>query len=144
MPRLGGVLAVVEDRVPGGPEQGLVVEEEEVRIEDGGAVVAGAGRDRLPRGTDLGPYLLERPDQRFPLGLGVARRAGRNLGIQGAEVARRPGHDPRRSGKPGQRPPGIGRRGRRNDGRSGSGGGGVALGGAPWQGGGGGGWGRRP
>src|SRR2546429_7368143 len=131
MPRLGGVLAVVEDRVPGGPEQGLVVEEEEVRIEDGGAVVAGAGRDRLPRGTDLGSYLLERPDQRFPLGLGVARRAGRNLGIQGAEVARRPGHDSRRSGQSGQRPPGIGRRGRRRDGRWGSGGGGWVVGAPP-------------
>src|SRR6266480_6056072 len=73
MPRLGGVLAVVEDRVPGGPEQGLVVEEEEVRIEDGGAVVAGAGCDRLPRAADLDPYLVERPGERFPLGLGVAR-----------------------------------------------------------------------
>ena len=41
-------------------------------VEDGGAVVAAAVGDRVPRGADLDPYLVERPGQRFPLGLGVA------------------------------------------------------------------------
>ena len=98
MPRLGCVLAFLEDRVPGRPEQRLVAEEEQMGVEDRRAVVAGASRDRVPRGADLGPNLLECPPQRLPLGLGVAGRARRNLRIQRAEMARGPGGDSGRSG----------------------------------------------
>jgi len=47
VPGLRGVLALLEDRAPGGLEQCVVVEEEQVGVEDGGAVLARPGGDGL-------------------------------------------------------------------------------------------------
>ena len=73
MPGLGGISALLEDRVPGRAEQRIVVEEEEMRVEDGRAVLPGARRDRVPGGADPGPHLVERSCQRLPLGLWILR-----------------------------------------------------------------------
>ena len=72
MPRLGGVFALFEDRAPRGVQQRFVVEEEEMSVEDGRAVLAGFGGDRIPGGADLGPHLLQCSIQCLPLGLGIA------------------------------------------------------------------------
>src|SRR5204863_7096944 len=50
VPGLRRVLAFLEDRTAGGGEQRLVVEEEQMRVEDGRAVVARPRRDGVARG----------------------------------------------------------------------------------------------
>jgi hypothetical protein len=72
MPGLGRVPPLLEDRASGRPQQRIVVEEEQMGVEDGRAVLAGSGFDRLPRGADLGADVLECSFERLPLRLGVA------------------------------------------------------------------------
>ena len=103
MPGLGGVPVLLEDRAPGGLEQRGVLEEEEVGVEDRGAVLARAGGDRVAGGRDLRPDPLERTLQRLPLGLRVARRLGGNLGRRSPEVASGSERSPRRGRQPGER-----------------------------------------
>src|SRR4029453_10505660 len=113
VPGLRGVLALLEDRAPGGLEQCVVVEEEQVGVEDGGAVLARPGGDGLAGCLDLGAPPLDPPLQCLPLRLRVTRRLARNLRRCQPKMS---GGSERRAGGGGQpgpgSPPGRGGAGR--------------------------------
>ena len=54
VPGLGGVPVLFEDRAPGGLEKRGVIEEEDVGVEDRGAVFTRACGDRVAGGRDVG------------------------------------------------------------------------------------------